>query len=151
MLSSLASLTRAVSSLCCTLATSAGSTSASRGPGVLSQRKLPLRGGQANAAGLLVKIAEMLVHRGVGLVAFNGLAQILFGQFVLAHLEVGPAERVEIGAVHRLQFDGFANHLQRFRQLGAFVGEHVAEIVQDHGVGWGRDRAPGGRNRSAGS
>ena len=31
--------------------------------------------------------------------------------------------------------DGLANHLERFRQPDALVGQHVAEVVEGHGVG----------------
>ena len=68
---------------------------------ILGEGKLPLRRSKANASGLLVEIAEVVVDGGIGLIALHGLAQVFFGQFILAQLEVGPAERVEVGAVHR--------------------------------------------------
>ena len=77
----------------------------------------------------------MVVDRGVGLVARHGLAQVLLGQLILAHLEVHPAQRVQIGAIHRLQFDGLADQLERLGQAQALVGQHVAQVVQGHGVG----------------
>ena len=62
------------------------------GPRELRQRELPLRCRKADTARLLVEVAEMLVDCGIGLIAFDGLAQILFGEFVLAELEVDSAQ-----------------------------------------------------------
>ena len=33
-------------------------------------------------------------------------------------------------------FNGFADHLERFRQPGALVGKHVAEVVEDQWRCW---------------
>ena len=98
---------------------------------VLGHGPLPLGYGQLQFAGLLVDLAEMIVDGGVGVDALVGLAEVLFGQGVLARLEVDPAERVEIGAVLRVEFDGLADHGQGLGQMHAAIGEHVAEVVED--------------------
>ena len=77
----------------------------------------------------------MVVNGGIGAVALYGLTQILLGQLVLPQLEVGPAQRIEIGAVHRLQLDGLANQLESLGQAHSLVGQHVAEVIEGHGVG----------------
>ena len=74
------------------------------------------------------------MHRGIGLIAFDGLAKVLFSQLILTQLEIGPAEGVKVGAVHWFEFDGFADHLQRFGEAVALVSKHVPEVVKDSGV-----------------
>jgi hypothetical protein len=92
-LSCLASLTRALFQLALHLGHVAGLDVRGGRLGVLGKRKLPLRGGQADAAGLLVEVAQVVVDGGVGLVALDGLAQVLLGQLVLPSLKYAqPSE-----------------------------------------------------------
>ena len=100
---------------------------------ILRHRPLPLGDRHLQVARLLVDLSEMVVDRRVGVGPFVGLAEILFGQRILARLEVHPSERVEKRAVLRIKFDGLANHHERFGQPHAAIGKHVAEVVQD---GW---------------
>src|SRR5215813_13956311 len=67
--------------------------------GILIQRLLPLRGGQLEAVGLFVQLAEMVMYRGICAVARYSLCQVFFGKGVLPELVVGPAQRVEIRVV----------------------------------------------------
>jgi hypothetical protein len=86
---------------------------------------------QLQLAGLLVDFAEMVVDAGVGAGAVDGLAQVLFRQGILAHLEVDPAERIEEGAVLRVESTAFLIMASELREIDAAIGEHVAEIVED--------------------
>ena len=70
------------------------------------------------------------MDRRIGVDALVGLAQALFRLGVLSRLEVGPAQRVQIGAVLGFEVDRLANHLERLRQLLALFSEHVSEVVQ---------------------
>ena len=85
-------------------------------------------------AGLLVDLAEVVVDGGVGVDALVGLAEVLFGEGVLAGLEVDPAERIEVGVVLGIELDGLLDHGEGFGELDAAVGEHVAEVVENGGV-----------------
>ncbi len=126
----MASLTRAFSSLCCTLATSAGSASAGSECAYSVIDRSHWATAMLQVAGLLVDLAEMIVDRGVGVAALVRLAQVLFGQRILTRLEVDPAQRIEIGVVLRFEIDRLANQGERFGEPDAAIGEHVAEIVE---------------------
>ena len=83
----------------------------------------------------------MLVHRGIVVESVHGLAQLGFGQIVLAHLEVNPAQRVQVGSILRVQGNRAADQRQRLFEPGAAVGQHVAQIVER-----GRALGIGGQN-----
>src|SRR6266705_3063099 len=72
----------------------------------------------------------MLLHGGIGTHTRRCLGQTLFREIVFALLEVGPAERVQIGAAVRLDGQSLFDVVQRFVELYAAVGIHVAEIVE---------------------
>ena len=52
----------------------------------------------------------------------------------MSQLEVDPAQRIEISAIAGLDVDGLADHLEGLGQADTLVGQHVAEVVQGHGV-----------------
>ena len=62
------------------------------------------------------------------------LGQALFGQVILAELEIGPAQGVEVGAVGGLQGDGLLDVVERIFELHAAIGIHVTEIVEGDGA-----------------
>ena len=64
----------------------------------------------------------------------DGLAQVLFRHIVVAQLEVGPAQRIQIGAILRIELHGLLDVSQGFFEADATVGQHVAQIVQGDGV-----------------
>ena len=50
----------------------------------------------------------MIEHCGI-VFLFGSAAEVLFGKNVIAHLEVGPTERIEIGSVLRIELNGLLN------------------------------------------
>src|SRR5581483_3160057 len=72
----------------------------------------------------------MVLNGGIAAHVLRGFGQVLFGHIVLAHLEVGPAERVEIGSVCGIQVHGFLDERDGFVQLGSAIGKHITEIIQ---------------------
>jgi len=48
-----------------------------RGLGRIRRGIAPLRGREADAVGFLIQVSQVLVDGGIGLIAFNGLAQII--------------------------------------------------------------------------
>ena len=70
----------------------------------------------------------------VGLVALDGLTQILLGLLELAKLEVRPAQRIQVSAVHGFDVHGLANQLERLRQANPLVGQHVSQIIERCGT-----------------
>ena len=66
--------------------------------------------------------------------ALRGFDQGVFRGLVLAQLEVGPAQRIEIGAIGGIEIDCLLDHAESFIQLDPAVGQHVTEIVERGGV-----------------
>ena len=64
---------------------------------------LPVAGGEFQAAGFLVEVAEMFLDSGVGTHVQFSLSQSFLRQIVFAQFEIDPAQRVEIGAVIGLE------------------------------------------------
>ena len=89
---------------------------------------------QLQASRFLVQLAQVLMHGGVVVDVLGGAAQVLFRQIVLAQLVVGPAQRIKIRAILRIECYRAADVAQRFVQPGATVGQHIAQIVQRHRV-----------------
>src|SRR6185369_125625 len=66
--------------------------------------------------------------------ALRSLDQRVFRGLVFAQLEIGPAQRIEIGAVSGIEIYRFLDHAESFVQLDPAVGKHVAQIVQRCGI-----------------
>src|SRR5271166_371539 len=96
----------------------------------LFQRALPVRGGELEAAGFLVQVAEVGLNGWVAANLLRSTPQIIFCQIVITHPVIDPAQRVQIGAILRVERDRAANVGQCVLQAGAAVSQHVAEIVQ---------------------
>src|SRR5579871_2124329 len=95
---------------------------------------LPVGGGQLQAPRFLVKIAEMILHRGIRTHAQRRLGKIFFREIVLAQLEISPAKRIEVGAVGGIEADGGFDVIERFVEFHAAIDIHVTEIVQRNGA-----------------
>src|SRR5437867_444904 len=102
--------------------------------GPLLERPFPLRLRLFLLAHLEVEAAEVLVDGRVAGDPMGGLFQVKFRQVQPVHLEICPAEAVEVGAVIRLELQGLLNVFHGLIQAHAAVGEHVAEVVRGRGV-----------------
>ena len=114
---------------------------------VLRHRPFPLRHRQSSASqSSPVHLAQVIVHRPdrcssapFALRRFSSACV-----HIAPTLEVGPAERVQVSAILRLQIYCQANHLQRIRQLPCpWSAEHVSQIVQHAPHFADRSPAPG--------
>src|ERR1700678_389962 len=83
-----------------------------------------------------VDVAKVREDRGIVHLVLDGFAKIFFGFGELVLFVVSPAERIEIGAVVGVLLHGALNHRRSFIQAQAAVGEHVAVIIQNGGIGW---------------
>ena len=102
---------------------------------VLPERLLPLARPPASACRSSRTISPRWSST-VGIVAdaLDGLAHVLLRQRVLALLEVGPAQRIEVRVVLRIEATAFCSIATASSQLHAALGKHVAEVVLDSGV-----------------
>src|ERR1039458_2458727 len=98
------------------------------------QRSCPLRNGFLGLAKLQINVAQVIVHRRirVQMAACFDEASLGIGQLALA--EIHPAQTVQVGAVIRLQIDGFLDELIGFIQPEVAVRQCVSQIVQRSGM-----------------
>ena len=85
----------------------------------LLQRALPLGHGELQPVRLFIHVAQVLVHRRIVVEAVYGLAQFGFRHVVLAHLEVNPAERIQVGSILRVQGNRAPDQRQSLVEPGA--------------------------------
>ena len=90
-----------------------------RGDGLvpLVDGALPVSGGEFQAPGLLIQVAEMILHRGISANVLRRLESGSLRPDRTCPSEVGPAQRVEIGSVGRIQINGLLDQGQRFVEL----------------------------------
>ena len=63
-----------------------------------------------------------------------GLLQVFFRQFQAVHLEIDPAEAVEIRAIRRVGFDRLLRQCSGFFQLQTAIRQNEPKIVLNRGV-----------------
>ena len=83
---------------------------------------------------LEVKVAQVIGDYGIVPDQIHSLQQVFFSLRELIQFEQGPSQRVEIGSVVGIDRKCFFHILQGFLKPNPAIRQHVADVVQCHGV-----------------
>ena len=91
---------------------------------------VPVGGREFQASRLLVEIAQVLLHGRIRTHMRGRFVEVIFGEIILAQLEIRPAYGIQVRRIVRLKRERLFNQVERLFQLHAAIGVHIAQVIQ---------------------